>query len=124
MSVIQDGFADIIEKSLGQKIKESKVPLKRGYLSKISMLGAQTDVYLLFNKAFLQLASAILLFEENPDEQTLEDIARELANLTVGRAKVMAQEQNRTFKISTPTYLGHRLLKTGTESFHFKRLIV
>lgn len=120
MELIQESFSDIIEKSLGKKVREAKIPLKRGYMSKISMIGEQTDVFMVFNRAFLLIASQEMLFEENPDEQTLEDIARELANLTVGRAKVIAQEENRNFNISTPTYLGHRIIKTSELDFHFK----
>lgn len=120
MELIQESFSDIIEKSLGKKVRETKIPLKRGYMSKISMIGEQTDVFMVFNKTFLTIASQELLFEENPDEQTLEDMARELANLSIGRAKVIAQEQNRNFNISTPTYLGHRIIKTSEQSFHFR----
>lgn len=120
MDIIHSSFFDIIKKSINQVPRDSIMPLKKGYLTKISMLGTHNDVYLLFNKEFLQIMCKYFLDENNPDESTLEDMAKELANLTVGRAKVMVEEAGKHFNISTPEYLGHRLISNYDHGLHFR----
>lgn len=120
MEIIHNSFFDVVQNSINKTPSDSIMPLKRGYLSKISMLGTHNDVFLVFNKAFLRIFCASFLGDDNPDEQTLEDMAKELANLVVGRAKVMTQELGKKFNISTPDYLGHRLLKNYDHGLHFR----
>lgn len=120
MEVIRNSFFDVIRDTINEVPKESIIPLKRGYLSKIGMLGTHNEVYLLFNKAFLELMSEKFLNERYPSEQALQDMAKELANLTVGRAKVRTQELGKQFDITTPEYLGHKLVKNYDHGLHFR----
>lgn len=120
MDIIHNSFFDVVQKSISKTPHDSIMPLKRGYLSRISMVGTRNDVFLLFNKAFLRIFCVEFLGEENPSEQALEDMAKELANLVVGRAKVMTQELGKHFNISTPEYLGHRLIKNYDHGLHFR----
>lgn len=120
MDIIHRSFFDIVQNSINKTPHDSIMPLKKGYLSRISMIGTHNDVYLLFDKAFLRIFCVEFLGEENPDEQALEDMAKELANLTVGRAKVMTQELGKSFNISTPDFLGHRLIKNYDHGLHFR----
>lgn len=120
MEVIHNSFFDVIKGSVSKAPTDSIMPLKKGYLTRISMIGTKNDVFLLFNKAFLSNMCLYFLSEENPDESTLEDMAKELANLTVGRAKVVTQELGKHFDISTPEYLGHRLIKDYDKGLHFR----
>ncbi|TLD97506.1 chemotaxis protein CheX [Helicobacter jaachi] len=120
MDIIHSSFFDIVQNSISKTPHDSIMPLKKGYLSKISMLGTHNDVFLLFNKAFLRIFCADFLGDKNPSEQSLEDMARELANLVVGRAKVMTQELGKNFNISTPEYLGYRLIKNYDHGLHFR----
>lgn len=119
MEIIRQSFIDIVQGSISQAPRESLLPLKRGYVSKITMLGAHNNVYLLFNKGFLRLFCARFLNDMNPSEESLEDMARELANLTIGRAKVLAQEHRAHFNISTPAYLGRRVIGDYDKGLHF-----
>ncbi len=120
MEIIHNSFFDVVQNSINKIPRDSIMPLKKGYLSKISMLGTHNDVFLLFNKAFLRIFCTEFLGDEKPDENALEDMARELANLVVGRAKVMTQEIGKNFTISTPDYLGHRLIKNCDHGLHFR----
>lgn len=120
MEIIRKSFFDVVQGSINKTPHESIMPLKRGYLSKITMLGTHNDVYLLFNKAFLRLMCEHFLGDLEPSEESLEDMARELANLTIGHAKVKAQEEGGNFNISTPTYLGHCTIKDYDEGLHFR----
>ncbi len=120
MDIIHRSFFDIVQKSINKIPTDSIMPLKKGYLSRISMIGTRNDVFLLFDKVFLRIFCEEFLGEHNPDEQALEDMAKELANLTVGRAKVMAQELGKSFNISTTEFLGHRLIKNHDHGLHFR----
>ncbi|RDU60118.1 chemotaxis protein CheX [Helicobacter marmotae] len=120
MDIIHNSFFDVVKNSINEIPSDSIMPLKRGYLSKISMIGTHNDVFLCFNKAFLRIFCLEFLDDSNPSEQALEDMARELANLVVGRAKVMTEELGKKFNISTPEYLGHRLIKNYDHGLHFR----
>ena len=122
MDVIHQSFIEVVQQSINKLPKDSLLPIKKGYLTKISMLKGSTpdkDVFLLFDKAFLTIITKALLEEENPDKATLEDMAKELANLIVGHAKVLAKG-DRSFNISVPSYLGYKLIKDYDSGLHFK----
>ena len=93
MEIVRESFFEVIKKSIGVEPEESIIPLKRGYLVSIEMIGANKDVFLVFNKPFLRTMCHYFLSEDDPDNASLEDMARELANLTVGHAKVLAQRK-------------------------------
>lgn len=120
MDIIHQSFFEVVQQSISKTPKDSIMPLKRGYLSQISMIGTHNDVFLIFNKAFLYRFCLEFLGEDNPDENALEDMAKELANLIVGHAKVITQAKGRSFNISTPHYLGHRLIKNYDHGLHFR----
>ncbi|PAF45135.1 chemotaxis protein CheX [Helicobacter sp. 11S02596-1] len=120
MQIIHESFFDIIQKSIDMMPQDSIMPLKRGYLSSIEMLQSGIVVYLAFNKAFLKIMCKHFLSEEDPSEDALIDMAKELTNLTVGRAKVIVQEKGSHFDISTPKYLGIKLIKNYDKGLHFR----
>ena len=124
MDTIHRSFFDVIQKSINKTPTDSIMPLKKGYLSRISMIGTHNDVFLLFDKVFLRIFCREFLGDHNPSEQALEDMAKELANLTVGRAKVMAQDFGKSFDISTPEFLGHRLIKNHDHGLHFRLAVI
>ena len=51
-----------------------------------------------------------ITYDENPTEEMLIDLSTELANLLVGRAKVISAEKNVLFNIKTPFYIGKDIL--------------
>lgn len=120
--IIAQSFLEVLQESINKTPKDSILPIKKGYLAKISMLKgnvADKEVFLLFDKAFLTIITKALLEEESPDKATLEDMAKELANLIVGHAKVLAKG-DRSFNISVPSYLGYKLIKDYDSGLHFK----
>ena len=124
MDIIRKSFIEVVQGSISQTPKDSILPLKKGYLTKISLLekqGTAREVFLLFDKAFLRIFCIQLLDDNNPNTETLEDIAKEIANLVVGHAKVIGANENRQrFDISVPTYVGYKLLKDYDSGLHFK----
>jgi len=69
----------------------------------------ETQWYLLFKKNTLNEFSKALLFEDNLNEDDLDDLVKEVANMIIGSAKVILEEKNENtkYKISTPDFLGH-----------------
>ncbi len=66
---------------------------------------ALTRVYLGCDRALMQRIAAIYLFEDTDDEQTLKDLLLEVANMVIGSAKVLAEEENiNPFNIMTPHF--------------------
>ncbi len=120
MEIIRESFFEVIKDSIGISPEESIIPLKRGYLSSIEMIGRNMEVFLVFNKSFLEIMCEHFLADENPSDETLEDMARELANLTVGHAIVIAQKQHKTFNISTPEFLGIHVINDYDHGVHFR----
>lgn len=120
MEVIKESFVEVIKDSISVEVEESIIPLKKGYLTSIEMIGRDTNVLLVFNKPFLKTMCLHFLDDSTPSDDALEDMARELANLTVGHAKVIAQKRNTSFNISTPEFLGIRVIKNYDQGIHFR----
>jgi chemotaxis protein CheY-P-specific phosphatase CheC len=99
--------ADII----GLETKQAKYSGKNFYGAAIALCENQieTQWYLLFKKNTLNEFSKALLFEDDLNEDDLDDLVKEVANMIVGSAKVILEEKNSnsTYKISTPDFLGH-----------------
>ena len=71
-------------------------------------------------KPTLKKLSNILLFEESPNEETLEDLTKEFANLIVGHAKMIAHNKGLEFEIKIPEYTGIATLEPKTDCLLFK----
>jgi len=62
-------------------------------------------VYIASDKAFMQRVSYLFLEEEESDEETLIDMTLETANLIIGSAKVLSEEQSHnSYTIATPYF--------------------
>jgi CheY-specific phosphatase CheX len=62
-------------------------------------------VYIAAEHDFAQRVSKIYLEEDESDEETLIDMILELANLIIGSAKVLSENEGKnTFNISTPKF--------------------
>ena len=104
---------------IGTKITPSKSIGKNLYGVAISMYENDTATlwYLLFQKHTLNEFSKALLFDDSLNEEELDDLVQEVANMIIGSAKVILETANvqNTYHISTPDFLGHipnyRLLK-------------
>ncbi len=65
--------------------------------------------FLCMHESMLQKMAAELLFEDNPDQDTMIDLLNESANLIIGNAKVLWEESEPKIelKLTTPQYQGY-----------------
>lgn len=67
--------------------------------------GEIKTVYLGFNEGLIKEIISVYLGEDEPDEQTMQDMALESTNMIVGSAKVLAEEAEKEhFMITTPEF--------------------
>lgn len=103
----QSFFTNIIS----LKIEDAKSVGKNFYGAAIAMYenSSEHQWYFLFKKDTLNEFSKALLFEDNLNEDDLDDLVKEVANLIIGSAKVILEENNTNinYKIGTPDFLGH-----------------
>ncbi len=67
--------------------------------------GSKHRVYIASDENFMQRVSKLFLEEDESDEETLIDMTLETANLIIGSAKVIAQENNiNPYTIDTPHF--------------------
>jgi len=91
--------------SLEAQISDCKVDPKKGYVARISLEGDYNlDVYVVLPKKKLDYIAEFWFGEKN--DYDIEDLTKEVANLIVGNAKVIAQNKNINFNISTPAFIG------------------
>lgn len=113
----------VFENEFGLKLEKCKnsprhlaytatIPYKSNSKEKIATIWVQ--------KPTLKKLSNILLFEEKPDEDTLEDLTKELANFIVGHAKMLAHNQNLDYDIKTPKFAGFNKLDPSSETLLYK----
>lgn len=119
MNIFRKSLVDVIENTICITPKESILTLKEGYVSSIKILESGIVIYIVTNKEFLTMLSDKLLADDNPDEETLEDLSKELANLVIGRAKVLLQEKGSNFTISTPTFHPKETIQNYDNGIHF-----
>jgi hypothetical protein len=88
--------------------KIGDIPKVRTFIAYIDVKlndGGSARVYLACDEDLMKQIAEMFLGEEVDDEETLRDFALETANMVIGSAKVLAEEENiEGFSISTPIY--------------------
>jgi len=86
---------------------DNDVTKKRTLIAYIDIDTQETKryrIYLACEENFIQKVSKLFLEEDKSDEETLIDMTLETTNLIVGSAKVMAEESDNPYTISTPYF--------------------
>lgn len=106
LEILHQAVMQAFSDTFGAEITRDTHPIKTGFVSKIHIIkdGNRLPVFFIIKEPFLKELANILLFEENPDQETLRDLSCELANIVVGSAKVIAGKQNLSIDISTPEF--------------------
>ena len=90
-------------KSIGADINHCKKEIKEGFISEIDIRGDENlNIFLTLPKDVLDNVSELLFGDIDYD---VEDLSKEIANLIVGNAKVLASEEDIHFDITTPKFL-------------------
>ena len=103
LEILKKSFLEVMQ-TLNASLHPHPTPLTQGYLASIKL--NDTTIYILASTPLLTLLAQNLLFEDNPDAATLQDMTKELANLIVGKAKVLSQASGQAASISTPLFCG------------------
>ena len=94
--------AENFAKSIGAEINHCESEIKEGFVSEIDIRGDENlDIFIILPKDVLDTVSELLFGDTDYD---IEDLSKEIANLIVGNAKVLASEENIHFDISTPKF--------------------
>ncbi len=123
VEVLQKSIGDVFKESLGIEIEHCKHrPKQKGYVSKICFSYADKRGYAILwvQEPTLKKVSEILLFEKNPDDETLKDLVSELANFIVGHAKMIASDKGLKCSIETPVFEGIKSLEESLKTFLYK----
>ncbi len=100
---------EVFRQHLGIETQPCKSrPKGEGYLAAIPFVFEKKEEEALVwvqRRTLIKLANT-LLFEEHPDEETLQDLCAELANFIVGHAKMVASDRQIACEMGTPRFLG------------------
>lgn len=118
MDIIIESFIQTIQTTTGVLPTQTQEGITQGYCSKIST--SEANFYFYSNLEFLHFLSNAILFESNPSKEELYDICNEVANLVIGKAKVLYSNQNIQTTLSTPSFLGEQSnVPSQLEGIHF-----
>lgn len=98
------------------------LPETTGYMAQIPFSDGERQFFaeIWVDRPTLTKIANILLFEENPDEETFRDLTSELANFIVGHVKMEASDRNLPYRISTPEFLGIQTLPKQGDTLLYK----
>ena len=103
-NIFKEAVKNYLE-SIEANFDECKVNPHKGFVAKIEIEGDENyEVFVVVPKLKLDYI-AELWFGDSSDYDK-QDLVKEIANLIVGNAKVIAEKKNRHFNISTPEFLG------------------
>ncbi|MBX7490660.1 hypothetical protein [Helicobacter turcicus] len=107
--IIERAFVQVLQDTLGATPLRVEGKLLKGYLSNIDVAfedGRRNAITFVSSKEFLESLGFCLFGENVSDDLELRDLSQELANLTIGLAKVLAVRENVSFNITTPRAFG------------------
>jgi len=103
-NILKKAVENYIE-SIEANITECKSTPKKGFVAKIDISGDfNSEIFIVLPEIKLDYI-AELWFGDKTDYDK-EDLTKEISNLIIGNAKVIAQNIGKNFDISTPTFIG------------------
>lgn len=107
--IIEKAFVQMLQDTIGTAPLHVANKLAEGYLSNIDITfedGTHNTITFVSSKGFLESLGASLLGENVSSDLELRDLSQELANLTIGLAKVLAVKEDVRFNITAPRAFG------------------
>lgn len=118
MDIFTQSFIETIKNISPFVPQVTQFGIHSGYCSKIST--QENHFYFCFDHEFLRSLSSEMLFDDNPPNEDLYDLSKEIANLVIGHAKVLLAQQEIQIQITTPIFLGETTLEVSKlEGIHF-----
>jgi len=103
-NIFKEAVKNYIE-SIEGNVSDCKVNPHKGFVSKIDINGDENyEVFIVVPKAKLDYIAELWFGDSS--EYDIDDLTKEIANLIVGNAKIIAQEKGVNFDISTPEFIG------------------
>jgi len=103
-SIFKEAVKNYIE-SIEGNVSDCKVNPHKGFVSKIDINGDENyEIFIVVPKAKLDYIAELWFGDSS--EYDIDDLTKEIANLIVGNAKIIAQEKGVNFDISTPEFIG------------------
>jgi CheY-specific phosphatase CheX len=91
--------------SLDTHLRECKVNPHTGFVSYIDIKGDfNYTIFIVIPKFKLDYIAELWFGDKN--DYDIEDLTKEIVNLIVGNAKVIAQKKGKFFEITTPVFMG------------------
>ncbi len=118
MEILQNALLFTIRDTLNISMVEDRNPLKKSFTSKI-MLDCKM-FFIVSNRALLMRFTKDFLFEDNPDNDTLIDISKEMANITIGKAKVLYEESGSILQLGIPEFIGNKIIGNYNKCIGYK----
>lgn len=118
MNILQNALVCAIKESLGFDLEQDSTPLETAFSSKIAL--ENKNYIISMNKPLLTRFAKDFLDSPNPSNDTMVDIAKELANLILGKAKVLFEEDGHILKLGIPEFLGWEYISNYKNAFSYK----
>ncbi len=94
-----------LESSCSEQEHVPKVRTLIAYIDTVTQDETHHRVYVACDERLMQQIAELFLGEDQSDEATLRDMSLEVANMVIGSAKVIAEENNNNpFSIATPHF--------------------
>ncbi len=108
MEILQDALLFTIKNTMNIPMVIDKYPLKKSFISKI-MLDSKT-FFIVCNKPLLMQFAKDFLLENDPSDEILIDIAKEISNMIIGKVKVLYEESGNILKLGIPEFIGNKMV--------------
>lgn len=110
-NAVDSALKNFCSNIIGLQVQEAKHIGGKLYGAAIALYenSSESQWYLLFKKETLSDFSKALLFDDGLNEDDLDDLVKEVANMIIGSAKVLLEQSNKeaTYKLGVPDFLGH-----------------
>lgn len=119
IDLFRTSVEEVFSQNFGLETKPCETfPEKEGYTARIPFSDGTKDfdAEVWIDEPMLKEMASILLFDEDPDPETLEDLTSELANFIVGHAKMVASDRDLPYRMQTPVFTGRRPLEKRGET--------
>lgn len=118
MNILQNALICAIKESMGFDLTQDSEPPKSAFSSKITLENKHFIISM--NKPLLVRFATDFLDSPNPSNDTLIDIAKELANLILGKAKVLFEDSGKILKLGIPEFIGWEYISNYENAFSYK----